>query len=78
MISIVLSYLFMNAFAEKKIALIAAGLVSLSPWNVHYSRIGWEAILLPEPLQLAALWRFVVWSKTQRLTIYYSRHPFLD
>lgn len=65
-LSIALTYLFVSAFAEKKIALIAAALVSLSPWNVHYSRIGWEAIMLP-PLQLAALWRFLVWSKTQRL-----------
>lgn len=65
-VSILMTFLFIQAFADRRTALIAAALVTVSPWNVHYSRIGWEAILLV-PLQLAALWMFVRWSKTERL-----------
>jgi 4-amino-4-deoxy-L-arabinose transferase-like glycosyltransferase len=65
-LSILMTFLFVKAVADQKTALIAAALATISPWDVHYSRIGWEAILLV-PLQLAALWTFVRWSKSERL-----------
>ena len=63
--SILVVFLFIRQFWGEKTALIAATLVAFSPWHVHYSRIGWEAISLV-PLQLLALWQFHCWSKTNR------------
>jgi len=63
-LSILLTYLFTAEFAGRRIGLLAAALVVFSPWNLHYSRIGWEAILQP-PLQLAGLWLFLVWIRTK-------------
>lgn len=65
-LSILMAFLFVQAVADRKTALIAAALVAISPWDVHYSRIGWEAIALV-PLQLGALWMFVRWSKSENL-----------
>ncbi len=62
-LSILMTFLFVHSFRDRKTALVAAALVTISPWDVHYSRIGWEAISLV-PLQLGALWMFVRWSKT--------------
>ncbi|MBN2327363.1 MAG: glycosyltransferase family 39 protein [Candidatus Omnitrophica bacterium] len=65
-LSILMTFFFVQAFADRKTALIAAALAAVSPWNVHYSRIGWEAILLA-PLQLGGLWAFLRWTKNERL-----------
>ncbi|MFB3785426.1 MAG: ArnT family glycosyltransferase [bacterium] len=62
-LSILMTYLFVSVWAGRETGLLAAGLVTISPWNVHYSRIGWEAISLV-PLQLAGLWLFVRWTQT--------------
>lgn len=64
-LSILFAYLFMAEWAGKKTGLLTAVLVAISPWNVHYSRIGWEAISLI-PLQLAGLWLYIRWSRSQR------------
>lgn len=62
-LSILMTYLMVSAWAGRETGLPAAALVAVSPWNVHYSRIGWEAIALV-PLQLAGLWLFVRWTRT--------------
>jgi len=64
-LSILLTYLFVLEFASADTALIAAALTASSPWNIHYSRIGWEAVM-EAPVQLAAFWLFLRWTRTQR------------
>lgn len=64
--SILMTYWFVAVWAGRKTGLLAAALVAVSPWNVHYSRIGWEAIALV-PLQLGGLWLFVRWTQTSSL-----------
>ncbi|MGC9326235.1 MAG: ArnT family glycosyltransferase [Candidatus Hinthialibacter sp.] len=65
-ISILMTFFFVQTIADRKTAWIAAALTAVSPWNIHYSRIGWEAILLV-PLQLGGLGTFLRWTKTERL-----------
>jgi len=65
-LSILMAYLFLAEWAGRKTALLTAALVAVSPWNIHYSRIGWEAISLI-PLQLAGLWLYMRWTRTRRL-----------
>ncbi|MEW6236878.1 MAG: glycosyltransferase family 39 protein [Candidatus Omnitrophota bacterium] len=64
-LSILTTYLFVLEFAGAETALIAAALTAISPWNVHYSRIGWEAVM-EAPVQLAAFWLFLRWTRTRR------------
>ena len=66
-LSIILTYLFMVELYGKRAGLIAAVLVSISPWNIHYSRIGWEVISLI-PLQLAGLYNFFRWIRMKKAT----------
>ena len=65
-LSLVLTFLLVRQFASVETALWAAGLAAVSPWNVFYSRIGWEAIL-QTPLQLLGLAWFFQWTRTRRL-----------
>ena len=45
--SIYLTYLFVNKlFQNKKIALLSAFILSITPWHIHYSRASFEAVLL--------------------------------
>ncbi|MDP8246036.1 MAG: glycosyltransferase family 39 protein [Candidatus Hinthialibacter antarcticus] len=62
---ILLAYLAASRWRDQTTGWIAAALVALSPWNVHYSRIGWEAISLI-PLQLCGLWLFLRWTQEDR------------
>lgn len=64
-LSILLIFLFVKEFTSQYIALCAAALLTVSPWSVFYSRIGWEAIL-QTPLQLAALIMLMKWIKHLR------------
>lgn len=44
-----------------------AGLIlSLMPWHLHYSRLGFEAITLPT-LMLLSLWLFLLWLKNKKI-----------
>lgn len=63
-VSIWLTFEFVNRISNAKTALVASLLVALSPWNIFYSRLGWEAIM-QVPLQLIALWQFIQWYKTK-------------
>lgn len=65
-LSIIITFLCVRSIFDPKTGLIAAALVTVSPWNFHYSRIGWEAISLI-PLQLLGLHYFFYWIKTKRL-----------
>lgn len=51
---IVLLYAFVRAFAGRAPALVAAGIVAVLPWAVHFSRIGWDNASYP-PLLLGGL-----------------------
>ncbi len=62
---ILLTYLAASRWRDQTTGLVAAALVTLSPWNIHYSRIGWEAISLV-PLQLCGLWLFLCWIQQDR------------
>ncbi len=64
-LSILFSFFLLKEVSGKQAGLICAALVSLSPWNIHFSRIGWEVILLI-PLQLAALFFFFRWSNRKQ------------
>lgn len=64
-LSIGLTFLLMRRALDERAGLIAALLVAISPWNLFYSRIGWEAISLI-PLQLAGLWLFMRWAQEGR------------
>mgnify|MGYP006271911245 CR=1 FL=1 len=64
-LSIALTYALMRRWRGETAGLIAAALVCLSPWNLHYSRVGWEAISLI-PLQLGGLLAFYVWLEKGR------------
>lgn len=44
-------------FKNKTIALWASFLMAISPWHLHYSRIGWPAIMVPFLIVLG-LWLF--------------------
>ena len=66
-VSILLVYGFVKAWEGRRVALAAAALAALSPWGVHYSRIGWEAVTLG-PLLLGGLWAWVGWTRTFRLS----------
>lgn len=59
-LSVLAAYLLMRRWAGEGAGMLAAVLVALSPWNLHFSRMGWEAISLI-PLQLLALWCFERW-----------------
>lgn len=53
-LTIVLLYAFVRAFAGRALALVAAGIVAVLPWAVHFSRIGWDNASYP-PLLLGGL-----------------------
>ncbi|MBD3268302.1 phospholipid carrier-dependent glycosyltransferase, partial [bacterium] len=63
-LTILAAYLFGKACFDKRFALVLAGLVAVSPWNLHYSRIGWEAISLVF-IQLCAFTAFYRWLNTR-------------
>ncbi|RJP20195.1 MAG: phospholipid carrier-dependent glycosyltransferase [Candidatus Omnitrophota bacterium] len=65
-LAILFTYLLISEIFDKKTALLAAALVTISPWNVQYSRIGWEVISLI-PLQLAGFLFFMRWNRKARL-----------
>lgn len=65
MLSVLLAYLLARRCQGEWFGLLAAFLVAVSPWNLHFSRIGWEAITLPT-LQLAALWLFLRWRDSRQ------------
>ncbi len=65
-LSILMTYLFVKEIHNKPTALIAAALVTISPWNIFFSRVGWEPVL-QTPVQLFALWMFFRWTKTHFL-----------
>lgn len=44
-------------FENKTIGLLAAFLTAISPWHLHYSRMGWPAIMVPFLITLG-LWLF--------------------
>ncbi len=64
-LTILMVYLFVKEFSDKKTGLLTAALVTLSPWNIHYSRIGWEAIL-QAPLWLGGLYFLMRWVRNHR------------
>lgn len=64
-LTIVLAFYFGRAFRDENFGMLLAALVAVSPWNLHYSRVGWEVISLVA-VQLAALGLFFQWVKTPR------------
>ncbi|MEA2660905.1 MAG: hypothetical protein QOH08_477 [Chloroflexota bacterium] len=54
MLVIVLLYAFVRALATPALALVAAAVVAVLPWAVHFSRIGWDNAAYP-PLLLGGL-----------------------
>ncbi|MBZ0256732.1 glycosyltransferase family 39 protein, partial [bacterium] len=64
-LSVLMAYLLASRWRGDAAGWTAAILVALSPWNIHYSRIGWEAISLI-PLQLCGLWLFLRWTQEDR------------
>lgn len=65
-ISILMTYLLVRTIRNNHTALIAAALVTLSPWNIFFSRLGWEPIL-QTPLQLMGFWMFFRWTTTRSM-----------
>ncbi len=61
-LTVLFTFLYVRELWGQRAGWVAALLVMLSPWNVHYSRIGWEAISYPL-LLLAGLWLFTRWTK---------------
>ena len=47
---------------------LAGIILSLMPWHLHYSRIGFEAITFPT-LMLSSLWLFLRWLKTKQVLV---------
>jgi len=64
--TILFTFLYVRELWGQRAGLLAALLVTFSPWNVHYSRLGWEAISYP-PLLLAGLWLFTRWTRQTKL-----------
>jgi 4-amino-4-deoxy-L-arabinose transferase-like glycosyltransferase len=63
-LSIVLLYFFVlellkNHRARTPIALLSAAFLALSPWHLHYSRIGWDGYMQFLSLTLLGLWLFL-------------------
>jgi 4-amino-4-deoxy-L-arabinose transferase-like glycosyltransferase len=52
---LVLYYLVKELFEDQKIALIAALFLAISPWHIQFSRIAFEAILIPLLFSLGLL-----------------------
>jgi 4-amino-4-deoxy-L-arabinose transferase-like glycosyltransferase len=65
-LSILFLFLYLRELVDEKFALIASALVTVSPWHLFYSRMGWEAISLV-PFLLAGLWLFTLWTKREKL-----------
>jgi 4-amino-4-deoxy-L-arabinose transferase-like glycosyltransferase len=60
--TIIMAFYFGREFQNERFGLLLAALVAFSPWNLHYSRVGWEMILLVF-FQLTALTFFFRWRK---------------
>lgn len=46
-LTLIVFYFLVKEWINKKTALLATLLLAVSPWHIHYSRIAFEAILLP-------------------------------
>lgn len=62
-LSVLLTFFYVRDLWGENAGLLAAFLVAFSPWNAHYSRMGWEAISAI-PMQLVGLWLFLRWSRS--------------
>lgn len=65
---LVIFYLAKEIFG-KKVALISALLLSISPWHIQFSRIAFEAILLPFLFSLAVLFFIKSFTKANYLIL---------
>lgn len=52
-------------FENSKIGKIAAFLLAISPWHVHFSRGGWE-VNVATTLMIIGTWSFIRWTKTAK------------
>ena len=59
-LTVLAAYYFGTQYKDKSCGILLAALTALSPWNLYFSRIGWEAISLVL-VQLTALAVFFHW-----------------
>ncbi len=59
-------YLLVKELGEEKLALMAAAVLAVSPWHLHFSRGGWETNIATT-LLLVAAWGWVKWTKTSQI-----------
>lgn len=64
-LAVPLTYLIARRAVSNNLAAAAAALAALSPWSIHFSRIGWEAIL-QSPLHLAGVWLLIRWNEDRK------------
>lgn len=60
-----LIYLFVRDIFSQKLGLIAAVLLAISPWHIHFSRGGWE-VNMATTFILGGVWFFIRWTKSNR------------
>jgi len=48
------AFLLGGALFDRRVGITAAALLSIAPWHLHFSRVGFEAVSLPALLALAA------------------------
>lgn len=59
-------YLLTKELIDERIAQIAAFLLAISPWHLHFSRGGWE-VNVATTLLVIGYWLLVKWTKNQKL-----------
>ncbi len=65
-VAVYVLYLLVKELSEEKQAVIAAAVLAVSPWHLHFSRGGWETNIATTLLIVAA-WGWVKWTKTPQI-----------
>lgn len=54
LLAIPATFLLAGVLFDRRVALVAAAAIALSPWHMHFSRVGFEAIAVPTVLAFAS------------------------